>query len=1105
MTRTLISLTAVCLITLTAGGADLTTSRSLAWVNRYSGPSAPVNAIGEATKTVVDAHGDVIVTGIFRNVEGNNDLYTAKYAATTGALLWEQLYNGPGHGADAVGALALDASGNVIVAGSSSSLPEGSGDYALYTAKYSAADGTLLWEKRATNKCVATAVAVDGDGNVIVTGKVDTSHWASNSSSPGEGVTGIVIITRPNEYYVYDYATYTAKYSGADGALLWEKVANSSYPRSLALDSLGNAIVVGIANDDFYTAKYAATDGSLIWRKTLDGKTHRGDEAVAVAVDSSDNVIVTGKTNGVASNLQPVVTFKGSNGDIDICTVKYSALDGALLWERRYEGPANCEDQPVAVSVDAAGNVFVIGTSYNLVSQVIIIGSGPANLPNYSDVYIAKYAASDGAVLWEKRFDASTSGYDYATDLHVDWRGNVVVSGFSQDGSLKNSAFTLAYAGADGSQLWEHRYNGTGTESAYFAALALDPWGDVVMAGSVSSNFFALRLATPAEIAVSRSTGSLLSDGGSTVDFGFANGFTAGPKVITIRNTGGSDLILDPIIKDGATAEDFTVSAPGLLTLPPGASTAFTVAFASAVPESRVSALHIPSNDTAQSPFDIALAGTGSLISSPAPANDATPSSLLPTLSWSGPAGSTYQVFLGTVSGSLSPIANTGNTSSTVLDTALTPGTRYFWRVDATLNGSTTTGPEFTFTAPLRRLATDLASNVLSGWAMLNGSVNPIGLPTTAYFQYGTTTEYGSSTLTNDLGNGTSIVTVNYNLNGLTPGATYHYRMVTTMGGNTYYGADQTFTTPVSSPPDWHYVRLSSNSNAALGGKHTAQPSTAYTYFHYYKGTDSKIWALWYGGGGWNQAPLTATANVDDWFTENTTYNQLYYKGTDNHIYALWYGAGKWNQLALTTNPNVLGELQTDSGTNFTYYRGSDNNLWVLWYGAGKWNQAPLTSSAKVAGDVVVDSKYHFAYYRGTDSQMWVVWFGAGKWNEAKLSTTANVAGDLLVDPGWGTYYKDGRNTTWAVWFTGVQWAQTNLGVSTGATSGPSSLYGHLGVIYTGTEGAAHYLGNNGVAWSISPIGPNGLNLSDTLNYKASEGFIYGRTADGNLGVFYYQ
>jgi hypothetical protein len=385
---------------------------------------------------------------------------------------------------------------------------------------------------------------------------------------------------------------------------------------------------------------------------------------------------------------------------------------------------------------------------------------------------------------------------------------------------------------------------------------------------------------------------------------------------------------------------------------------------------------------------------------------------------------------------------------------------------------------------------------------MLNGTANPNGKAATGYFQYGTTTSYGTDTFGIALGAGTADVAASYSLAGLNKSTTYHYRLVMTNADGTYYGNDQTFTTPASSSPSWHFLRESGTANAFIGGKHTALPSTGYTYFNYYKGTDSNVWALYYGGGKWNQVALSTGGNVDDWFTENTTYNQLYYKGKDGHVYALWYGGGKWNQLALTTTANVAGDLQTDSGTNYTYYRGTDGNIWVLWYGGGKWNQAALTSSANVAGDVAVDSTYHFAYYRGKDSQLWVVWYGAGKWNEAKLSTTANVAGNLVVDPGWGTYYQDSSNVQWVVWFTGTAWAQTNLGVNPGVVSGTSSLYGHLGLVYTGADGAEHYLGNNGSAWAIAPLGPAGLGMSDTPNYKKSEGFIYTRTTDGNLGVF---
>src|SRR6185436_2179031 len=88
----------------------------------------------------VDGSGNVVVTGAPIGSGSNADYFTAKYAAANGALLWEKRYNGPANREDSSRAVAVDGSGNVVVTGSSE------GDY--YTAKYATADGALLWEKR---------------------------------------------------------------------------------------------------------------------------------------------------------------------------------------------------------------------------------------------------------------------------------------------------------------------------------------------------------------------------------------------------------------------------------------------------------------------------------------------------------------------------------------------------------------------------------------------------------------------------------------------------------------------------------------------------------------------------------------------------------------------------------------------------------------------------------------------------------------------------------------------------------------------------------------------------------------------------------------------
>src|SRR5207237_9368544 len=120
--------------------------------------------------------------------------------------------------------------------------------------------------------------------------------------------------------------------------------------QGVAVDASGNVVVTGYSgsNPDFYTAKYAAATGALLWEKRYNGPANYDDQAQAVAVDSTGNVVVTGYSIGRGSGY-------------DFYTAKYAAADGALLWGRRYNGPANGNDYAQAVVVDASGNVVVTG------------------------------------------------------------------------------------------------------------------------------------------------------------------------------------------------------------------------------------------------------------------------------------------------------------------------------------------------------------------------------------------------------------------------------------------------------------------------------------------------------------------------------------------------------------------------------------------------------------------------------------------------------------------------------------------------------------------------------------------------------------------------
>jgi hypothetical protein len=92
-------------------------------------------------------------------------------------------------------------------------------------------------------------------------------------------------------------------------------------------------------------------------------------------------------------------------------------------------------------------------------------------------------------------------------------------------------------------------------------------------------------------------------------------------------------------------------------------------------------------------------------------------------------------------------------------------------------------------------VTTNAANSVTSSSAILNGSLDPHGLPTNVYFQYGTTTGYGHNTpMQSQTGN--TFRNIAANISGLTAPTTYHFRIVATNGNGTTRGSDRTFTTP---------------------------------------------------------------------------------------------------------------------------------------------------------------------------------------------------------------------------------------------------------------------------------------------------------------------
>ena len=87
--------------------------------------------------------------------------------------------------------------------------------------------------------------------------------------------------------------------------------------------------------------------------------------------------------------------------------------------------------------------------------------------------------------------------------------------------------------------------------------------------------------------------------------------------------------------------------------------------------------------------------------------------------------------------------------------------------------------------------------------ATINASINPnlSSAHTTVVVNYGTSSSYGSTTSSQDLGGGSTPVAYSQALTGLTPGTTYHYDIVATNADGSTSTSDGTFTTVASQTP----------------------------------------------------------------------------------------------------------------------------------------------------------------------------------------------------------------------------------------------------------------------------------------------------------------
>ena len=215
-------------------------------------------------------------------------------------------------------------------------------------------------------------------------------------------------------------------------------------------DGAGNVYVAGwlssaaanflqssyVGGYDYFVAKYDGQDGSLIWGDR--GVTTEYDEYIAL-VQSGGYVFAGGMTEGIAYGPE-------SYGVVDVMLGKYDAISGALQYGR--QNGSNDADEIHGLATDDSYDIFATGVTY---------GSWFSTNQGGGDVFICKFEATSGDLLWGVQYGKSLD--EEGVDLILDSNDNIWVFGetdsewFSAGGYFENSNdnFMLKVSGFDGS------------------------------------------------------------------------------------------------------------------------------------------------------------------------------------------------------------------------------------------------------------------------------------------------------------------------------------------------------------------------------------------------------------------------------------------------------------------------------------------------------------------------------------------------------------------------------------------------------------------------------------------------------------------------------
>ncbi|MBX3273980.1 MAG: SBBP repeat-containing protein [Sandaracinaceae bacterium] len=422
---------------------------------------------------------------------GGTEVCSGGACAAPGTTRWARRFGGTNFAT--LQGVAVDGERNVYVVGDFSreiDLGGGSvtssGEADFFIASYDAA-GRHRWSRTlggAGDEDTVTAVAVDGSGNVYLTGTFAGAIELGGGVQPSRGERDIFLASYTNDGAYRWSRTFGVEGGTGEGAAnaLAADVSGNVYLAGAFADALdfGGGALSGSGPFDAYVVSFSPS-GAHRWSRSFGGFS----SAHGVAVDP-----VMGHVVVSASYRQPF-EFAGASvlhqGGVDAMVASFTSA-GEPRWVRGFGGPSS--DNAISVAADLVGRIYVTGFFEGEVD--FGPGAGVASGAGSSDVFLRGYG-SGGDHRWLHRFGDAQQ--QVGTAVTTDPSGGVFVTGsflgtitFGASSHTAGSlhGMFLAHYNSGGTLRWSRAYSGTGSSQP--AALAADSGGHLYVVGNAASD-----------------------------------------------------------------------------------------------------------------------------------------------------------------------------------------------------------------------------------------------------------------------------------------------------------------------------------------------------------------------------------------------------------------------------------------------------------------------------------------------------------------------------------------------------------------------------------------------------------------------------------------